>query len=159
MMEKRESTFERFQDQLGKPTISEKLDYKTVLISGLNIVQQAILQGIPSVSEAAIWSLYNLIPTNWHDEQFKKDIEVSYYVWEKDIRPIVVAGVRMSEEACKKNNIPTFIEIKCIDYFKMLNACVNLMERLGVLMRRTPKAWLQGKSGVEPIIDNGVHQL
>jgi len=144
-----ESTFERYREILEKTTISEKIDYKTLLINALRTVETSILSGDKYIIESSIWTLYNLIPENWHDNDFKEDIEKCYITVKVDIRPCF-CGVPASPEVCEELGIPSFKEKESIEHFNMLNACVNLMERLGVLMRRTPKAWIRGKSGVEP---------
>jgi len=144
-----ESTFERYKEKLERTSITEKLDYKTLLIHALRTVETSILSGETFIIESSIWTLYNLIPSSWHDEDFKKAIEECYFTEKVDVRP-ESCGVPANMEYCKENGIPIFKEEKRIEYFKMLNACVNLLERLGVLMRRTPKAWVGGKSGVVP---------
>lgn len=144
-----ESTFERYKEKLERTTITEKLDYKTLLIHALRTVETSILSGETVIIESSIWTLYNLIPSSWHDESFKKAIEECYFTDKIDLR-MEFCGVKPSVEYCKENGITAFKEEKRIEYFNMLNACVNLLERLGVLMRRTPKAWIGGKSGVVP---------
>jgi len=151
-----ETTFERYKEKLERTSITEKLDYKTLLIHALRTVETSILSGETVIIEDSIWTLYNLIPTTWHDEAFKKAIKKCYFTNKVDVRP-VFCGVPPSIEYCKENGIPIFKKEKRIRYFEMLNACVNLLERLGVLMRRTPKAWLGGKSGVVPPAISTIH--
>ena len=152
-----ESTFERYKELLEKTTISEKLDYKTLLIFALRTVETSILSGDKYIIESSIWTLYNLIPASWYDAAFKKDIQDCYVTEKKDVRPIVAGDVRMLEEVCKELGIPAYKEEKRTDHYKMLSACVCLLERLGVLMRRTPKAWLGGRSGVNPNGEATIH--
>ena len=144
------TTFERYRAELDRTTITEKIDYKTLLIHALRTVETSILSGENYIIESSITTLHNLIPTSWRDDQFNKEIKESKCVKKTDIRPIVAGRTRMSEETCKELGIPTFEEKENIDHFKTLHACINLLERLGVLMRRTPKAWIPGKSGVSP---------
>jgi len=150
-----ESTFERYKEKLERTSITEKLDYKTLLIHALRTVETSILSGETFIIESSIWTLYNLIPSTWHDEPFKKAIEKCYFTEKVDVRP-ESCGVPANMEYCEENGIPIFKEEKRIEYFKMLNACVNLLERLGVLMRRTPKAWIGGKSGVDPYANSTI---
>lgn len=143
-----ETTFERYKEVLEKTTITEKLDYKTLLIYALRTVETSILSGDKYIIESSIWTLYNLIPASWYDDSFKKDIADCYVTEKKDVRPVVAGDIRMSEDVCKKLGITAYREEKRTNHFKMLSACICLLERLGVLMRRTPKAWISGRSGV-----------
>lgn len=151
-----ESTFERYRDSLERTTITEKLDYKTLLIHALRTVETSILSGDPYIIQSSIWTLYNLIPTNWHDKDFEEEIKKCYIKEKVDIR-IEFCGVKPSLECCEERGIVAFKEITRIEHFEMLKACVCLLERLGVLMRRTPKAWIRGKSGVDPNGESSIH--
>jgi hypothetical protein len=143
------TTFERYKEILEKTTISEIIDYKSLLINTLSSVNTSILEGNLEITNNAIWTLRNLIPSAWQDEQFKKDIEQCYIENKKDIRP-EFCGNKASLKFCEKHKIEPYKTEKRIEHFQMLSACVNLMERLGILMRRTPKAWIAAKSGVNP---------
>lgn len=149
MVKDLESTFQRYRDILEKTTISEKIDYKTLLIHALRTVETSILSGDKYIIESSIWTLYNLIPLNWHDDEFKEDIKNCYITVEVDVRPRF-CGQAASLKFCEEHDVLAFKETERIEHFAMLNSCVNLLERLGVLMRRTPKAWIRGKSEVEP---------
>jgi len=150
-----ESTFERYREKLERTSITEKLDYKTLLIYALRTVETSILSGEPYIIESSIWTLYNLIPASWHDSQFTKEIDECYQIKKVELRP-EFCGIKPSKEYCEANDIPIFKEEKRIEHFKMLKACVCLMERLGCLMRRTPKAWVAGRSGVVPSGENSI---
>lgn len=143
------TTFERYKEILERTTITETLDYKSLLINALSSVNTSILEGNSEITNNSIWTLRNLIPSAWQDEQFKKDLEQCYIDKETDIRP-EFCGVKATLKFCQKHKIDTSKKEKRIEHFQMLSACVNLMERLGILMRRTPKAWIAAKSGVTP---------
>lgn len=150
MSEEGKTTFERYRETLEKRTITEKLDYKTLLLQALQMVEQSILSGDQKIIESAIWTFHNLFPTSLHDEQFTEDSKKWKITEQRDIRPVVAGNLRGSEEMCKKLGIPAFENFERTDHYVMLNSCINLMQRLDMLMRNTPKAWIPGKSGVIP---------
>jgi len=49
-----ESTFERFKEKLERTSITEKLDYKTLLIHALRTVETSILSGDKYIIEPAL---------------------------------------------------------------------------------------------------------
>lgn len=79
--------------------------------------------------------LKNLLPTRWEDEQFKKDIGEAVTKIKLDVRP-KFAGVRMDRELCEKKGIEVEQEVDVLDYFKVLKACIDLLDRLGMLSKR-----------------------
>jgi hypothetical protein len=143
------TTFERYKEILERTTITETLDYKSLLINALSSVNVSILEGKAEITNNAIWTLRNLIPSAWQDEQFRNDIDKCYIEKKVDIRP-EFCGNKASLKFCEKHKLDPYRTEKRIEHFQMLSACVNLLERLGVLMRRTPKAWIAAKSGVNP---------
>jgi len=84
--------------------------------------------------------MLNLIPTAWRDDRFNEDLEKANTKKKVDLRP-EFCGLRCSEEFCKKHGITAYVEEDALDYFKVLNAIMDLLNRRGLLgeVNRTEK--------------------
>lgn len=77
----------------------------------------------------------HLIPDNWKDDQFRKEIDEARTTTRVDVRPIVTGSVRMSEETSKQLGIPAFVVEESVDYYKTFQAIINLLERKGMVSK------------------------
>ena len=118
----------RIRDRLGFPYLLEKQ---------IQTFQQAILNKEFSRRdvEESIQGLVNMIPSRWQDERYKQDVEAAKTKKTIDVRP-TFAGIPRSIEKCKAQEIPINKKLDVIDYFKLLHAVVDQLERLGMLSRR-----------------------
>lgn len=79
--------------------------------------------------------LEGIIPDDYKDEAFKKELE-DFSVREcVDVRPYV-CGTRLSAQYCKKHNIETECEVATIPPAKHLQAIVNLLQRIGAVAQK-----------------------
>ncbi len=117
--------------------IRDKLDYPYRVDQQIETFQKATLNTDYSRREIeeSINGLVHLMPSRWRDEKFTTDIDNAKAKVQQDIRP-VFAGVRMNVELCEARDIPITQEVEVVDYFKMLLACIDLLDRLGMLSRR-----------------------
>ena len=117
--------------------IRDKLDFPFRIDQQIETFQKATLNTTFSRREIeeSINGLVSLMPTRWQDDPFKDDIKAAKAKVQKDVRP-VFAGVRMNKDLCRERKIPMTKEVEVIDYFKMLRACIDLLDRLGMLSRR-----------------------
>jgi hypothetical protein len=118
-------------------TIRDRLNFPYLLGLQVETFQKSILNKDFSRREIeeSIQGLVNVIPTRWKDKKFKDDLESAKAKVQVDIRP-AFAGVRMKKELCEIRKIPIIQETIVIDYFKMLQACIDILDRLGMLSKR-----------------------
>ena len=121
----------RFEDELTKPTLQEKLDYAGRIGKGIEAVQLAILSGDPVMIDNAISALFSMIPTAWYDDQFIKDIKDAVEVYEEYQQPTWCGGVPYGK--------PVKVLVERKEPFLVLQACISLLERLGMLGRKVRK--------------------
>jgi len=61
-----------------------------------------------------------------------------------DKRPFVVPSVRLSEELCLELGVPSYVEETEVNYFQYFQACINLLQRRGLLTKIHRVEMLEG---------------
>jgi len=127
------------QPQQPLKQLRDKMNYSDVIQNQLLTFQQALLKSGSDVDsqrevEEAIKGLIHLIPDSWKDEQFKEDYEKATEEYEEDVRP-KYGGVRLDKETCKKLGLPITQKVERIDWYKAFQACINLLDRRGLLSK------------------------
>ena len=135
--ERLEELRKRFPN-LERPMLTERINYSYVILQQIRIVDTTYLTGDEDSIHLAIQGLHDNIPESWHDQKFREDIEAAKVTRKIDVRPRF-CGVPPSEEYCKDNDITVFKEEIGFQYNKMYRACINLLDRLGILMRKQSK--------------------
>jgi len=131
-------------------TIKDRLPYTYILTEAI----KTILKGVSSLEysrreiEEAVKGLVNMIPSAWtnNDEEWKKDMDSAVSKVKVDIRPSF-AGVQMKAEICKAKGIQMTKMVDVPDYFKILHAVFNKLNRLGMISRRE---WTEAPTGMPP---------
>jgi hypothetical protein len=114
-----------FEAQL---TLKDRLNFPYLLANQILTFQKAILNMEYSEREIkeAIEGFVHLIPENWKDDKWKKEIGAAETVEKVDNR----------KEWCgRKIGKPKIEEHKTFDYYKMFQACINLLDRKKMLSR------------------------
>lgn len=121
-------------------TLKDRLNFPYLLANQILTFQKAILNLEFSEREIreAIESFVHLIPEDWKDQKFEDEIKKAKTVKKTDVRPVVAGGIRMSEETCKELEIPDYKEEEVFDYYKMFQACINLLNRRKMLSKVNP---------------------
>lgn len=134
---------QEFEAQL---TLKDRLNFPYLLANQILTFQKAILNLEYSEREIreAIEGFVHLIPNPWKDEAWQKDFEEAVITRKKDLRPIVAGNIRMSEETCKELGIEAFKEEKVFDYYKMFQACIDLLNRKKMLSKVVHIEQLEG---------------
>jgi len=130
---------EMSQPQQPLKQLRDKMNYSDVIQNQLLTFQQALLKSGNDVDsqrevEEAIKGLIHLIPDSWKDEQFEEDYEKAIEEYEEDVRP-KYGGVRLDKETCKKLGLPITQKVERIDWYKAFQACINLLDRRGLLSK------------------------
>jgi len=127
------------QPQQPLKQLRDKMNYSDVIQNQLLTFQQALLKSGSDVDsqrevEEAIKGLIHLIPDSWKDKQFKEDYEKAIETIEEDIRP-TWGGIKVDIEICRELGLPISIKIERIDWYKAFQACINLLDRRGLLSK------------------------
>jgi len=133
-------------------TLGDRVNYPYLLAQMILNFQKAIVkdeyvQSFQEIQEAA-QGLYEMIPTAWRiaDKSFDKEINESYIFIPVDQRQYW-CGVPIG--------IPNIKIIKVCNPYKMFNACINLLQRRGLLSRtlysevKTGNEYLEGDKDLE----------
>lgn len=118
-------------------TLKDRLNFPYILANQILTFQKAILALDYSDREIeeSIKGFIHLIPEAWKDDQFNKDLKEANSKRQVDKRPLVRAGVHMDEATCKELGIPAIVEEDKIDYYKVFQACMNLLNRKGLISK------------------------
>ena len=121
-----------FEAQL---TLKDRLNFPYLLANQILTFQKAILNLEFSEREIreSIEGFIHLIPDDWKDDEFQKEMNATKIKQKKDMRPQITGTVRMSEKACRELGIPAFVEEEVLDYYKIFQACINLLKRKGLI--------------------------
>lgn len=118
-------------------TIRDKINFPFLLAEQITTFQKAILNIEYSRREIeeSIQGMVAMIPTRWEDEDYQKDKKGAVKIFTIDNRPSF-AGVRSSKEYCKARGIKLTRKETRPDYFKLLHAVIDLLDRRGMLSKR-----------------------
>ena len=122
-----------FEAQL---TLKDRLNFPYLLANQILTFQKAILNLEFSEREIreAIEGFVHLIPEAWKDGKFEDAMKEAEITKKIDLRPRF-CGVPPSLEYCKTNSLPAFKDQKTFNYYKMFQACINLLDRKKMLSR------------------------
>ena len=124
---------------LDRPMLTERINYSYVMLEQIRIVDTTYLTGDENQINLAIQGLYDNIPESWHDDKFRDDVEKAKVIKKIDLRPVVVGHIRLDESVCKELGIESYRQEVTFNYSAMYRACINLLDRLGILMRKQSK--------------------
>ena len=128
-------------------TIGDKINWPFILATAIMKFQESIVkeegfQSEQEVREAAL-VVRNLIPKVWVDEQFEKDMKEAVIIEEIDSRNIN-CGVRVGN---LKDHPP--IKVEKINPYRLVHACVNVIERRGLISKKEWQELFPGKKWVK----------
>lgn len=126
------------ETEIPNLTIRDKLNAPYLLASQILTVQKAVLNTEFSKEEIkeAVMGLLALIPDTWKDKEFEDELEKAKVTIKIDVRPMW-CGVRGSLEYCKKAGIEPYKYKTSFDSFKVFHACINLLQRRGLMSEVT----------------------
>lgn len=137
----------RIEDWDIQLELKERMPYIQILLaSHLNL--KNVLRNKLSTQQdinQAIYDYYTDIPDSWVDKEFKEDLVKMVTSKIVDNRPMR-SGKRLSVEFCVRHKIEPVAEKKFIDFFKLKNAIVNLLDRRNMLIRREKIEMTTGKN-------------
>ncbi|MEM3549937.1 MAG: hypothetical protein QXQ94_07035 [Candidatus Bathyarchaeia archaeon] len=117
--------------QLPNLTIKDKINYPYILANALLKFQEAIIKAEGELSEQevreAALCLFNMIPKTWYDEKFIKDVKKATFKVKVDVRK-EWCGVKVGQ--------PKYEKVEEINPYRLVNACVNLLERRELISKK-----------------------
>jgi len=126
---------EHITREMTSATVQESLNYK-------GIINQQIMMCLLADEyefEGRVKRLLSLIPEGLRDDKFREELKEAKGT-EKIQIPIKFAGVSIVNNP----NIPPQIqEVEVTDWEKVFEACINLFDRLHLLLKKVPKeVWM-----------------
>lgn len=99
-----------------------------------------------SVVRETVMVIFDWIPDVWfeEDEEFQEDIKRAKVEQLQDKRP-VFCGQKASAEWCRAHGIEPFKRTVVYNHHLLLKACVNLLERRGLLSKKIFKEIVTGR--------------
>lgn len=120
--------------------LGDRINYPYILGGQLMAILRAVneSQGV-SLQQLVnrVEIMKNLFPTSWHDSDWTKEIKECYDKVLIDIRPMF-CGIRVGPLQVKED--------KKLNFGRLLNACVNLLDRRDLLAKKLFTEWRTGRS-------------
>lgn len=92
-----------------------------------------------------IMNLLNDIPNTWYDKEFEKDIK--NVTKEREVPNVIeFCGVSLSKKYMEKHDIPLTKKIPDVNFFRLKNAIINLLDRRNMLVRKDKIEMSTGKN-------------
>lgn len=140
-----DSEYPEFDPQME---LKDRINYPHILSTSI-IAMKSSLREARQINmkkvQIMILDFLTDIPDTWKDEAFEAELKKVYKVKNFDVRPSN-AGVRLSFETCKRRGIKTIKKTKEINYFRLKNAIVNLLDRRHLLIRKEKIEQSTGKN-------------
>jgi len=117
--------------------LKDRLNYPYILTKSLFAIEMAYSEKDYDADkvEGMIWLLYHKIPETWKDKQFVDAVNDSVESKIVDVRP-QFGKIKLNIELCEERGLKINEQVEYIDYFKILQAIINLMDRLNMLVRK-----------------------
>lgn len=105
-----------------------------------------------------IINFLNDIPNTWYDEEFEKDIK--NVITDKEVPNIIeFCGVALSKNYMKKHDLPLTIKIPDVNFFRLKNAIINLLDRRNMLVRKDKIEMSTGKNLQFETLDDLIDEI
>ena len=140
--------------------LKERLNYPEYLENVIKNINTAFNNEKISITKVQVMILNFLhdIPSSWYDKEFVQDIKGVVSV--KEVPNIVKFGVStLSKEYMKKHDIPLTKKVRNVDYFRLKNAIINLLDRLNMLVRKDKIERSTGKNLKYESLDELIDEL
>jgi len=140
--------------------LKDRLKYTDIIEKSIMNIKSALNSDIPNINKinTMIMDLLFDIPSTWYDENFSKDM--NNIVKTRKVPNVVMwAGVSLSKEYMEKHNIPMTKDVKDINYFRMKNAIINLLDRRNMLIRKEKVEQSTGRNLEFETLDDLIESL
>ena len=126
-------------------TLRNRVNFPYILANQMLTFQRSLLALEFSEREIreCVEGFVSIIPSEWKDDQFKQDLEKSVVEKKVDVRPRF-CGQAASEEVCEELGVPAFKMKVTIDYYYRFQACIDLLNRRGLISEKTKTERAEG---------------
>jgi len=117
--------------------LKDRLKYTDLIEKSIMNIKSAINADNININKinTMIMDLLFDIPSSWYDEDFSKDVKS--VIKTRSVPNVVMwAGVSLSKEYMEKHDIPLTKKVRDVDFFRLKNAIVNLLDRRNMLIRK-----------------------
>ncbi len=125
----------------------ERLNYPEYLQTVIQNINNALNNEKISMNKVKtmIMNLLNDIPHSWYDLDFEKAIKG--VTKEREVPNVIeFSGARLSNAYMKKHEIPLTKKVTDVDFFRLKNAIINLLDRRNMLVRKDKIEMSTGKN-------------
>jgi len=120
---------ERFRDKIFSLRLSEQINYPLIILQQLQQIS-AYATYDTELWKRAILELETFIPSSWKDREYQKEIEEIEKIYENTLKE--AEKIELDEGWT--------VEVDEVPYFEARKqALINLLNRLGLLLRPIPK--------------------
>lgn len=140
--------------------LKERLNYPEYLENVIKNINSAFNNENVTMTkiQSMILNFYYDIPRSWKDEEFLTDIKG--LITEKKVPNVIkFCRVVMSKEFMKRHKIPLTKKKREVDYFRLKNAIINLLDRLNMLVRKDKIEMSTGKNLKFETLDDLIDEL
>lgn len=128
--------------------LKDRLPYPQILTTSI-LSMKSVLKNSNELNmkkiQVMILDLLTDLPETWKDDEFEKDLKEVTTTRTLDNRPLN-AGTRLSLATCKKLGIKPTRQVKRVNYFRLKNAIIDLLDRRALLIRKEKIEYSTGKN-------------
>lgn len=126
--------------------LRDRLNHPFLLANGIYVFQHTTTDQTnqEAVVKETVMALYDIIPDMWEDDQFNRDIERARTAQVADVRP-EFCGNKASLAWCESHEVPPTQQIVVFNHHLIMKACINLLDRRGLLTKKVFKEIFTGK--------------
>jgi len=126
-------------DHEAQLSLKDRINFPYLLANQILTVQKSILVADTSIASnreirEAIKCLVHLIPNSWKDKAFEKDLKKAEITEQIDMRPHF-CGLSASVKFCEELGLTPYKEKVSFDYYKVFQACIDLLQRKQMLTK------------------------
>lgn len=128
-------------------TVRDKINFPFLIAKLLYLIHEFMISQYAEVELIqAIEGLISSIPDPMKDETFKGEEKKARITFTRDIRP-TWCGHKTDVEVCKELDIPIEEQAETLNPYGMLQACINLFYRKGMLTKQVYVELTEGLYG------------
>jgi len=155
------------QEQTVEPTLTlkDRINYPYILANTILAIHKMMLNPDFTIADfsEAIQSFLDQLPNSWQetDKKWKKALKNAMTKRKVDVRP-KFCGIVASEQFCKAHGVNPFTEKEEYDYHKLYHACIDLLDRRGLISKKTFTEVMTGKpfvGAMEDIADTSIDEV
>lgn len=117
--------------------LKDRLNYPYIITRAIFSIETALSDSEYDADklEGLIMALFYKIPDTWKSKEFDDEINNAKEIKTYDVRPRY-GTIPLDIKICKKMDIKIYEKREEINYFKIYHAIINLLDRLGMLVRK-----------------------